>query len=69
VAESDIFLRKIYELMLKQSLDKSSSVIPNESQIREYAQELAQYQNSVSVLEWQLAERKIIIQLILSKKP
>jgi len=64
LAEADLTLRNLYALKILKKLSNESMAMPSEPNIRFLAEKISEYHNSLPELEWQLAERKALIDLL-----
>lgn len=64
LAEADLTLRNLYALKILKKLSNQSIAMPSEPNIRFIAEKISEYHNSLPELEWQLAERRTLIELL-----
>jgi hypothetical protein len=64
LAEADLNLRNLYALKILKKLSNATTTMPNETNVRLLSEIISGYHNSLPELEWQLAERRILIELL-----
>lgn len=63
LAEADLMVRNLFALKIKKKLSNTMAM-PSESNIKYLAEAISTYHNALPDLEWQLAERKTLIDLL-----
>jgi hypothetical protein len=66
LAEADLHLRYYTALYVDKKVSNQNFALPTEKNIRWLAEAIANYKNKMQDLHWQLAERRILIDLIKS---
>jgi hypothetical protein len=64
LAEADLSLRNLYALKIEKKFSSASAISFTEGNIKMLAEEISQYHNSLPDLEWLLAERKVLADLL-----
>jgi len=63
LAEADLMVRNLFALKIKKKLTNTQAM-PSETNIKYLAEAISAYHNALPDLEWQLAERKVLIELL-----
>ncbi len=64
LAEADLTVRNLFALKVLKKLSNASTALPTEPNIKMLAETISTYHNGLDVLEWLLAERKALTDLM-----
>lgn len=64
LAEAELNLRNIFSLKILKKLSSATTVLPNEANIKMLAEHISTFHNTLPDLEWYLAERTVLIELL-----